>query len=160
MLGRLTFPGKLAKILKIARLILGNFTNHHAVAIDVPLKMRQVQRGPAIADHRPEVGVRGRGANDNIALGLQAKARLFAVKGLEIDDEIIEGLAEISLFQRNASDLRVRNPRNMALIQQRGQEHGRDSIGEGKAGAARKLCGLLRVLHHAHLVVAVHVVRI
>ena len=59
---------------------------------------------PAISNDVPEVGVGGGGTDDECCFHLQTQERGLAGSAAGVYDDVVEGLAKVSMLQRNSGD--------------------------------------------------------
>jgi len=98
--------------------VLRDLSYRRPEAIDTMAKIGLAQGRPAIADDFPEVRVGLRLADSERAFDLKTEASGFAVYAFEVDDQIVEGFAEVALLKRDTVDRTIIDTGSVAFSQQ------------------------------------------
>ncbi|MBV8104746.1 MAG: hypothetical protein JO223_08995 [Hyphomicrobiales bacterium] len=132
-----TLSSKLAQRGKRPCFVFRNYSYRRAESVNTVTEIGFVKGRPAVADYFPEVSVILGLANDKRAFGLKTKASKFAVCASEVDNYIVEGLAEVALLKCDSANYTIVNTGSIALRQQVREVQRTNSAFESEACSTR-----------------------
>ena len=118
MVNRNTLASKFAQCVKRACFAFCGLSYRCSETVDVAAEVGLGQGRPAIADDFPEICVAVGLADDERALDLKAEATEFAVSHFEVDNYIVQGLAEVALLKSDTANCTMFGTRSVAFGEQ------------------------------------------